>query len=84
MLGKGAFEAMLTSAPELAGVFQAANTKRNFKRLRSLIQLAVERSECSTQRLRPGETLFVQGEPAEAFFQVQSVTRPMSRSPAYP
>ena len=22
-----------------------------------------------TQRLRPGETLFVQGEPAEAFFQ---------------
>jgi len=72
VLGKGAFEAMLRAQPELLDVFEETMRRRNRKRLRSMIELAVERSQCETRTLRAGEVLFAQGEAAEAFFVVDS------------
>uniref|UniRef100_A0A7S2IWR8 cGMP-dependent protein kinase n=1 Tax=Haptolina brevifila TaxID=156173 RepID=A0A7S2IWR8_9EUKA len=72
VLGKGAFEALLRSNPEISDVFAAANERRNRSRLRKQLELAVQRSECTTRELRQGEVLFKQGELAEAFFMVES------------
>ena len=70
VLSKGAFEAMLHAQPSLQVAFEDALARRNRQRLRSMIQLAGERSECTTRTLRPGEVLFRQGDAAEAFFVV--------------
>ena len=43
-----------------------------------MIQLAAERSDCETRLLAAGETLFRQGEPAEAFFLVDTGAVQMS------
>ena len=43
-----------------------------------VIQLAAERSDCETRLLAAGETLFRQGEPAEAFFLVDTGAVQMS------
>lgn len=78
VLGKGAFEAMLQTQPHLADAFERSLARRNRQRLRSVIQLAAERSECETRTLRAGETLFAQGTPADAFFVVESGAVQMS------
>lgn len=72
VLGRGAFEALLQSNPEISEAFSAANARRNRSRLRSILEIAVERSECSTRTLSRGEVLFRQGERADAFFLVES------------
>jgi len=78
VLSKGAFEAMLRAEPRLLSTFDAALERRNRQRLRSMITLAAERSECTTMRVRKGEVVFEQGEAAEAFFLVDSGAIQMS------
>ena len=72
VIGKGAFEAFLRASPELATTFEAVAARRNAIRLRSVIRLAAERSECTTRSLAQGEVVFKQGEPAADFFLVGS------------
>ena len=78
VLSKGAFEAMMQTQPELAEAFELSLARRNRQRLRSVIQLAAERSECETRTLQAGEVLFEQGETANAFFLVTTGTIEMS------
>ena len=66
------FEAMLHAQPSLQTVFEDALGKRNRQRLKSMIHLAAERSECTTRTLQPGQVLFEQGDNAEAFYVVDS------------
>ena len=72
VLSKGAFSAILRAQPELATAFESITASRNRKRLRSIIALAVERSECETRSLKTGQVLFSQGETATDFFMVES------------
>ena len=78
VLGKGAFEAMMQTQPELATAFEQALQKRNQQRLRSVIKLRAERAECETRHLQAGEVLFTQGAPADAFFLVDKGAVQMS------
>jgi CRP-like cAMP-binding protein len=72
VLSKGAFSAILRAQPELATAFESITASRNRKRLRSIIALAVERSECETRTLKTGQVLFSQGDTATDFFMVES------------
>ena len=59
-------------SPTLPTAFESITASRNRKRLRSIIALAVERSECETRSLKTGQVLFSQGETATDFFMVES------------
>jgi CRP-like cAMP-binding protein len=72
ILGKGAFDALLEAQPEVRGVLEAASKRRSTSTLRSIVTLAVERSDAAPRTLRANETLFRQGDVAEAFFVVVS------------
>ena len=74
VLGKMAFEAYLREHPELSNTLEAVTSARNTVRLRSVIQLAADRSECERVAYAPGQTVFSQGEKAESFFLVDSGT----------
>ena len=70
VLGKGAFEAILRAEPSLQSTFEQALERRNRQRLRSMVTLAAEQSDCTTREVKKGEVVFSQGEPAESFFLV--------------
>jgi len=78
VLGKHAFEAYLSLEPGVSDVFASVAAQRQRVRLRTVITMAAEQSQCTKRTLEPGEILFRQGDPAGNFYLVEEGSVQMS------
>jgi len=72
VLSKGAFEATLSAEPALHDTFEVLLARRGRAQLRRRIREVAEREDCQRRTLAAGEILYQQGDPADAYYLVDS------------
>lgn len=72
VLSARAFEEALRTRPALADILHEVALQRTRGRLRTVVQMAAERSDCESRELRAGELIYREGDAASEFWYVHS------------
>ena len=70
VLTRAVFEDILRANPNIGVQIERIATQRTRSRVRTVIQMAAERSDCSVVKLEPNQVLFHAGDKADKFFVV--------------